>query len=138
MVIFLVCSVIALQPDLPTAQTHPPQVNRNSVFAFGKEFAMPKTTTCFGYYSKEAKQEVVFPIEKIPATRWESFLLERHGILFATSCKSLMVAPMSVRLWRSLISKSATAPFSFAHAAESPSATQVCARPRSRRLRYGF
>lgn len=49
-----------------------------------------------------------------------------------------MAAPMSFRLYRSLISNTAIAAFSFTRAAESPFAAFVSARPRSHRLRYGF
>jgi hypothetical protein len=77
---------------------------------------------------------------RIPCYRLECSLPTRIVIVLAASRQSLMAAPMSHRLCCSLIifRASCLAPYTFAYRAYSPSAALVCARERSRRLRFGL
>jgi hypothetical protein len=108
---------------------------------FGKYCAMPKTTTCFDVIFNGSKARGCFSCTVlIPDCISESNLQERQDHSLCFSQKSLMAAPMSCRLYCSLISNKASylAPFSFVHRTYSPFAALVCARPLCHRLRYGF
>ena len=87
---------------------------------------------------RKQSKSVFFPTAYSPATRWEKCRCERPVTLFAASQQSLMVAPMSCRLYCKVISSIPYEKLSCPRRAYRPSATFVSARPRSHRLRYDF
>lgn len=104
---------------------------------------MPKTTTCFDVMFNGSKAIDCFSCAVlIPCSHvaWNQHRQEWQDHNLCVSQKSLMAAPMSCRLYCSVISNKASflAPFSFVPRAYGPFAALVCARPRSHRLRFGF